>query len=242
MRLVTRNRIRLLLAAGAGTLAMAAAEAPAASAAPTCNSATPAVVSALQSTLPCALNDPGALLPTSPLGGPPPSNPPVPSDRPGGAGKPACESGNATPAAASSRRLQSAVLCLLNDERSRHHMRRLRLNGRLGRAANRHAKDMVRRHYFAHTSPSGVDFVRRIRRAGYLRSAGAWLVGENLAWGSVNRSTPASIMDAWMHSPGHRANILNRRFREIGIGVTFGAPEGAEGPSATYATDFGSRR
>jgi uncharacterized protein YkwD len=188
MGLVTRNRIRLLLAAGAGTLALAAAGAPAASAAQ------------------------------------------------------ACGSSSATPDAASQRALQLSTLCLLNSERSQRHMRRLRLSKRLSRAAHGHAEDMVRRQYFSHDTPSGTDFVTRIQRTGYLRSAGAWLVGENLAWGSVNRSTPASIVDAWMHSPGHRANILNRRFREIGIGVTFGAPEGVEGPSATYATDFGSRR
>ena len=188
MTLVPRKRIRLLLATGAGTLAIAATAAPAASAAQACNSA------------------------------------------------------SATPASASQHTLKSATLCLLNNERSQRHMKRLRLNKRLSRAARGHAQDMVHRQYFSHDTPSGTDFVQRIQRTGYLRSAGAWLVGENLAWGSVNRSTPASIVDAWMHSPGHRANILNRRFREIGIGVTFGAPEGADGPSATYATDFGTRR
>jgi uncharacterized protein YkwD len=154
----------------------------------------------------------------------------------------ACKSASATPAVASAHSLKFATLCLLNNERSARHMTPLRLNRRLSRASRRHANDMVRRHYFSHDTPSGTDFVQRIQRTGYLRAAGSWLVGENIAWGSVNRSTPASIMDAWMHSPGHRANILNRRFREIGIGVTFGAPEGVDGPSATYATDFGTRR
>jgi uncharacterized protein YkwD len=57
-------------------------------------------------------------------------------------------------------------------------------------------------------------------------------------------ATPATIVRAWMHSPGHRANILNRRFREIGIGVASGAPvrDGAAKSGATYATEFGLRR
>jgi uncharacterized protein YkwD len=66
-------------------------------------------------------------------------------------------------------------------------------------------------------------------------------VGENIAWGSQELATPRSIVNGWMHSPGHRANILNRRFREIGIGVSRGAPEPGFDRAATYATDFGAR-
>ena len=142
---------------------------------------------------------------------------------------------------ASKRALASATVCLVNGERAERGLRPLRVNRRLSRAARVHARDMVRRDYFAHDSLSGDSFVDRIRRAGYLRGPRAWVVGENLAWGSGNRSTPASIVRAWMNSPGHRANILQRRFREIGIGLVLGAPENAGGPAATYATDFGAR-
>ena len=96
---------------------------------------------------------------------------------------------------------------------------------------------MVKRNYFAHVSKSGTDFVTRLTRTGYLRGARAWTVGENLAWGSGKRSTPREIVAAWMNSPGHRANILQRRFREIGIGVVFGAPRRASSTAATYTTD-----
>ena len=101
---------------------------------------------------------------------------------------------------------------------------------------------MNRRNYFDHTSRGGSSFVDRIKRAGYLRGARSWSVGENLAWGSGSHATARSIVRAWMNSPGHRANILNGRFREIGIGITRGAPVPGVHNGATYATSFGSRR
>jgi uncharacterized protein YkwD len=85
------------------------------------------------------------------------------------------------------------------------------------------------------------DFVSRIRSAHYLSGASNWTVGENIAWGSYDYSTPRSIVHSWMQSPGHRANILNGRFREIGIGLTMGAPVRGMDRAATYATDFGAR-
>jgi uncharacterized protein YkwD len=185
---VTRSRIRILLAACLGTIALSAAGAPAAS-----------------------------------------------------AGQ-ACDSAQAMPDTVSERTLANASLCLLNEQRTRRDMRRLRMNGRLSDAARRHAQDMVRRSYFSHDSPSGVDFLDRIRRTGYFSSANSWMAGENLAWGSGYMASPAAIVRSWMHSPGHRANILNRRFREIGIGVALGAPESVDDPAATYATEFGTRR
>ena len=63
---------------------------------------------------------------------------------------------------------------------------------------------MVRKRYFSHTSRSGNDMGDRIRSQGYLSGARSWMIGENLAWGSGERSTPRSIVRAWMNSPGHR--------------------------------------
>ena len=99
---------------------------------------------------------------------------------------------------------------------------------------------MTRRNYFSHYSPAGGTFLDRIRRTGYLRNAQSWVVGENLAWGSGSRATPGSIVQAWMQSSGHRANILTRRFRHIGIGIAFGAPANVGGRPA--ATEFGAKR
>jgi uncharacterized protein YkwD len=155
----------------------------------------------------------------------------------------ACAGASATAKEASSRTLVRSTLCLLNAERKKHGLRKLRLSKRLSKAARKHSRDMVHRDYFSHTSLSGASFVDRIRRTGYLHGAFSWMVGENLAWGSGARSSPAQTMKAWMHSPGHRHNILTGRFVHIGIGIVPGAPAKVGGlAAATYTTDFGFKR
>jgi uncharacterized protein YkwD len=153
----------------------------------------------------------------------------------------ACPSASATPAQAGKRAIVRATLCTINAERGSHGLGPLRLNARLSRAAAAHAGDMERRNYFSHDSLGGGSFVDRIRSTGYLSGARRWTVGENLAWGSGGRSTPLTITETWMKSPGHRANILSSTFREVGIGVAHGAPVSSSAPAATYATDFGAR-
>ena len=152
-----------------------------------------------------------------------------------------CASASATPSEVGKRTVVRATLCTLNAERARHGLPRLKLNKKLSTAARRHTRDMVRRDYFAHDSLGGGTFVDRIRRSGYLKGARSWSVGENLAWGSRERSAPRAITSMWMNSAGHRANILSPAFREVGIGFAIGAP-GASGQAATYATEFGTRR
>lgn len=159
---------------------------------------------------------------------------------PSASAAPACSASRAMASQVSTKKLGRSTLCLLNVERRKHGLRKLRLSDRLSKAARKHSRDMVHRDYFSHTSLSGATFLDRIRRSGYLRGAGAWMVGENLAWGSGSRSSPGGTVRAWMHSPGHRHNILTGRFRHIGIGIVPGAPASVGGlPSATYTTDFG---
>jgi uncharacterized protein YkwD len=136
----------------------------------------------------------------------------------------------ARPGSVSTASAVHATLCLLNQQRAKHHLAPLHENTRLERAARGHSHAMVAHHYFDHG-----DFAGRIRRAGYR----GYTLGENIAWGSLRYSTPASIVDMWMHSPGHRANILRAKFRDIGIGIAGGAPERGVGGAATYTTDFG---
>ena len=154
-----------------------------------------------------------------------------------------CESADSQPGQASYAALGRATLCLVNRERRRRGLRALRAERRLALAARRHAGDMVRHSYFAHNSRSGARFTSRIARAGYLRGAASWRAGENIAWGAGHRSTPRRIVRAWMNSPGHRANILNGGFRDLGVGVVAGAPvPGDYDVEATYVHDFGVRR
>jgi uncharacterized protein YkwD len=136
--------------------------------------------------------------------------------------------------------VRTTTLCLLNAKRDAHALAPLRVSGKLARAARRHSRDMVRHGYFAHDSRSGVAFSARIAATGWMRDRDAWSVGENLAWGGGPRAAPAAIVAAWMASPAHRRNILDRRFHTIGIGVAAGLPVAAGGAGATYTTDFGS--
>jgi uncharacterized protein YkwD len=141
-----------------------------------------------------------------------------------------CSAARARPSSVSLKAVRHATLCLLNHERRRHHLRPLRENRTLDRASRRHSRAMARKNFFEHG-----DFAARIRRAGYH----GYTLGENIAWGSLSYSTPKSIVRLWMHSPGHRANILRPQFTQIGIGIARGAPERGVHGAAVYTTDFG---
>ena len=154
----------------------------------------------------------------------------------------ACANADKLPSQATVQQLRTATICLVNAERRQRGRHVLRANNGLALAGQRHAKDMVRKRYFAHNSRAGRDFKDRIVRSGYTRGHAA-ILGENLAWGSRHLATPRAIVRGWMNSPGHRANILNGSFKEIGIGLAYDAPVANGGkPVCTYATDFGARR
>jgi uncharacterized protein YkwD len=132
----------------------------------------------------------------------------------------------------------AAVLCLNNADRARHGLPPLRDNARLARAALGHSADMVARRYFAHTDPDGVTFDDRIDASGYTRFADGWSLGENLAWAGPD-FTPSLIEQAWMQSPTHRRNILDRTFRDAGVGVVAGTPPDATS-GVTISVEFGA--
>jgi uncharacterized protein YkwD len=107
---------------------------------------------------------------------------------------------------------EAEVATLVNTERGKAGCPVLTVDDRLTVAARAHSADMAARNFFSHTTPEGVDFATRITDAGY-RWSGA---GENIAKG---QRTPQDVMTSWMASPGHRANILNCGFKNIGVGV-----------------------
>ena len=133
-----------------------------------------------------------------------------------------------------------ATLCLLNAERKARGLHPLRSDGRLRLAAVRQSRDMVKRHFLEHVNPDGVDHHTRIVRAGYEVGQGEFATGENLGTGEREASTPAVIVDGWMHSKGHRRNILRPGFEAIGIGIVPRYQDGA--PGGTYTTTFAGRR
>ena len=151
----------------------------------------------------------------------------------------ACPKADELPGRMTVAEVRVATLCLINAERRQRGLKPLRQNARLAAAGKRHARDMVSFRYFAHNSRAGRRFSSRIQRTGYPRGRRA-LLGENLAWGTGTYASPRRIVRGWMQSPGHRANILQPAFREIGIAIVAGTPKtGPDG--ATYATEFGRR-
>ncbi len=125
--------------------------------------------------------------------------------------------------------LEAEVTRLVNVERTVTGCDPLTVDDRLGTAARKHSTDMAMNNYFSHTSRDGTDFATRITRERYTWS---W-VGENIAKG---QRTPADVMNSWMDSPGHRANILNCGFRDIGVGVA----ADSDG-TLLWTQDFGSQ-
>jgi uncharacterized protein YkwD len=148
-----------------------------------------------------------------------------------------CAGAALQPDATNTAQVADATLCLLNGQRAAAGLPALTVNAKLTTASTAYAADLVGRGFFDHVTPDGVTLTQRLARVGY-----AWsTAGENLAWGSQSLATPAAIVDAWMHSAGHRANILDRDYREIGLGIAPGAPKaGIPGAAATYVTDFGT--
>ncbi len=156
----------------------------------------------------------------------------------------ACGDGSIVPGPANLAAVRATTVCLVNRERTQRGLRPLQAVPALEGAAAGYATRMVRERFFDHTAPDGKTFVTRIKRTSYLRGAlRRWSVGENLAWGSGALATPDAIVKAWMASPGHRANILNGAFTELGIAVAPGAPSAGVGNgAATYVNEFGLRQ
>jgi uncharacterized protein YkwD len=151
-----------------------------------------------------------------------------------------CANTDVMPTAQNIELIRTAVRCLHNQIRAQHCLPLLKDNAKLRKAAARHAVDMVEEGFFDHASPDGDTFVDRILGAGYAKRKDGWSLGENLAWGTGDQSTPAGVMSAWMNSAGHKANILKRTYKEIGIGVRPGVPDDS-GVGATFTSEFGAK-
>jgi uncharacterized protein YkwD len=151
-----------------------------------------------------------------------------------------CANTDVLPTADNIEQIRAAVLCLHNQIRQQHNLPLLKDNAKLRKAANGHSSDMVDEGYFDHTTPGGTNFVDRIIGAGYVKRNDAWTLGENLAWGTGDLSTADGVMQAWMNSAGHKANILKRSYKEVGIGIRLGVPSDG-GVGATFTADFGAK-
>jgi Cysteine-rich secretory protein family len=154
-----------------------------------------------------------------------------------------CPDWNVRASAETIRPVVVSVYCLLNAERMQYGLAPLRWNPRLGAAAERMGGDIVAEHFFAHDEPDGVGLAARVAATGYLpKTNDDWALGENLGWGQGARSTPASIVFGWMTSPGHRVNVLDPAFKEIGIACVTGSPFVDRPNGAVFVAEFGHAR
>ena len=160
---------------------------------------------------------------------PPAGSAPTPGNGSGGGSAPAPTTAPPGPPAPGAAPQEQEVLDLVNVQRQSAGCRPLTANATLTAAARAHSADMATRNFFSHTNPDGLSPFDRMRAAGY----DGRLLGENIAAGY---STAQAVMTAWMNSAGHRANILNCSYAEIGIGYATG------GSYRHYWTqDFGTR-
>ena len=147
--------------------------------------------------------------------------------------------------------LEPSVVQRINSIRNAHGLRSLTVAKRLTDAANRHARSMGAASYFRHElytptrATTWTSFGTWIRWYWPGPGYSSWSAGENLAWGAPDISA-SQTLSRWMASPGHRANILNPAWRNIGVGaVHVYDPRGyyASWDDVTIvAAEFGARR
>jgi uncharacterized protein YkwD len=153
-----------------------------------------------------------------------------------------CPGGDTKPAKLSANEARKAIICLVNRRRDNAGIGSLARDRRLQKAAQRHNKRMHGNGCFAHQCPGEGGLDTRLRSVGYLSDGlRHWSYAENIAWGRKGRGTPASIVDAWMHSSGHRANILSRDFRDLGVGFAAGTPSKRGASGGIFTVEFGLR-
>jgi uncharacterized protein YkwD len=155
-----------------------------------------------------------------------------------------CAGADLFPTSANAAAVDAATLCLINQIRGLYHLRSLRTNHELQRAAGAQVYDMVSQDYFSHESPSGQTPLTRVLATRYPARSRRISTAQNIAWGTGPYATPVGIVAAWMHSAPHRAIILSGEYRDAGVGVAVPVPsvveeEGQSG--ATYAVEFGMR-
>jgi uncharacterized protein YkwD len=137
---------------------------------------------------------------------------------------------------------EKRMLDLHNQTRASKGLRMFCVHPALMKAARAHSQEMIEKDYFSHNSFNGETFSARLKRFGY-----NWrFAGENIAWGSGSYGTPDNRFKAWMNSTGHRANILNKSFREIGIGAYTGdytdkSTGRTYSGTTMWTADFGAR-
>jgi uncharacterized protein YkwD len=140
--------------------------------------------------------------------------------------------------------LNSQVLREVNRVRAQHSLKPLARSSALAKAAASHSRSMAADGYFAHESSNGSVFWQRIKLFYSMGNHRYWAVGENLVWASPDLTAKRTVK-MWMKSPPHRANLLSKNWREVGLSAVYSsnAPGKYQDRAATIVTaDFGVRR
>jgi len=152
----------------------------------------------------------------------------------------ACPQAGAHPHEIPLPKLRKAVTCLINHERSRRGRVRLSPSGTLQDAAQGHNDVMLDKDCFRHDCPGEPGLGRRLKRSGYIKPHRTTRFAEDLGY----ESTPRKMVKLWLHSRFNRHNMLRAGFRDIGVGVGWGAPKRGvdDRDFATYTVVFAVSR
>lgn len=131
---------------------------------------------------------------------------------------------------------RDAMRCLFNGARKHHGVRKLRPNKHLAKAAQKHTDWMRNASCLSHQCPGEPALGSRLASAGYFRGAKTYGFSENIIYTQTHNATTRNIFKGWMHSAGHRANILSGSMKDVGIGVS------AKRKSSMWTADFAYRR
>jgi uncharacterized protein YkwD len=155
-----------------------------------------------------------------------------------------CPGSGLSPTAANARKVAKATLCLIDIRRASRGRSQLRANSTLVHIADRQVLKMLHMDYFADIGPTGQTPLSLVAASPYPKR-GAWFsVGQNLAWGTGEDTSPARIVAAWMTDPPHRKIMLDPRYRDAGVAALPATPAvvGTGEQGATYAMEFGVRK
>jgi uncharacterized protein YkwD len=136
------------------------------------------------------------------------------------------------------------MLCLIDGVRAQVGAQALLPNAALQSFASSHSEEMVTGDFFAHESEGGQTPLEQIGACGYGLTGPPAKAAENIGWGTGSMATPGQVLDAWMSSPEHRANLLYQGYFEVGVGVVAAVPRALERGTrgATYTVALATRQ
>jgi uncharacterized protein YkwD len=143
--------------------------------------------------------------------------------------------------------MEARLVELHNEERSVRDLPKLCVREELVASSRLHSEEMIERDYFAHETPEDENAFERMKRAGYTLDGYASIsTGENLAWRTHRGAGPEPsdaklVVEGWLESEGHRRNLLDPDFREVGVGTATGEYKDYEQPATMYTVNFGVR-